>query len=37
MKIINHHDELKEFFSDENLLKEHGGTSEYIYNYEDSE
>jgi hypothetical protein len=34
MMIINQVSDLKTYFSDENLLKEHGGISEFIYNYE---
>jgi hypothetical protein len=34
MMIINNVSELKSFFSEENLLKEHGGLSEYVYSYE---
>ena len=33
MMIMNQVTDLKTYFSDENLLKEHGGTSEFIYNY----
>ena len=33
MTILGKVSDLRNYFSEENLLKEHGGTSEYVYSY----
>ena len=35
MKILSSMDELKEHFTDDNLLIEHGGISDYTYKFEE--
>lgn len=37
MTIISDISELKNYFTEDNLLKEHGGTSDYIYSYNPTE
>ena len=37
MCVLNGVENLKEFFTEDNLLKEHGGTSEFVYKFEYTE